>query len=177
MTTATDETVRMPIKTTLVDITNCIGCRACQVACKQWNDKDGEETELEGQLGFQNPASLSAKTYTLITSHEIVDDAAPGGLHYAFTMRRCLHCIEPACVSACPATAPSRSPDGPVNYEADPCIGCRYCMLACPWGVPTTDWDSRAPKIHKCTHCNDRCEQPAPLSRNGKSLSGEESKS
>ena len=61
MTAATDTpTEKTPIKSTLVDITNCIGCRACQVACKQWNDKDGEPTELESALGFQNPATLSA---------------------------------------------------------------------------------------------------------------------
>jgi formate dehydrogenase iron-sulfur subunit len=65
--------------------------------------------------------------------------------------------------------------DGPVSYDSDPCIGCRYCILACPWGVPTTDWDTLKPKIHKCTHCSDRCGQPAPASRNGKTLTSEES--
>ena len=94
-----------PVKTTLIDITKCIGCRACQVACKHWNESEGEETQLEAHLGFQNPATLSAKTLTLITYHELPDDAAPGGLHYLFTMRRCLHCLEPACASACPTTA------------------------------------------------------------------------
>ena len=162
------------IKSTLIDITKCIGCRACQVACKQWNDKEGEPTELENALGFQNPATLSAKTLTLITSHEIVDETAPGGLHFAFTMQRCLHCLEPACVSACPTTALFRQNDGVVSYESDPCIGCRYCILACPWGVPTTDWDSLKPKIHKCTHCADRCGQPAPASRNEKPLTSQE---
>ena len=162
------------VKSTLIDITKCIGCRACQVACKQWNDKDGEPTGLESALGFQNPASLSAKTLTLITSREVVDENAPGGLVYAFTMQRCLHCLEPACVSACPTTALYRQDDGPVSYDSDPCIGCRYCILACPWGVPTTDWDTLTPKIHKCTHCADRCSQPAPSSRNGKSLTSEE---
>ena len=83
----------VPIKTTLVDITKCIGCRACQVACKQWNDRKGEETELDFNLGFQNPATLSANTLTLITFHELPDEKAPGGLHYLFTMRRCLHCL------------------------------------------------------------------------------------
>jgi formate dehydrogenase iron-sulfur subunit len=87
-------------------------------------------------------------------------------------MRRCLHCLEPACVSACPTTALTVRPDGPVVYDSDPCIGCRYCILACPWGVPTTDWDTLKPKIHKCTHCADRCGQPAPASRNGEALSG-----
>jgi formate dehydrogenase iron-sulfur subunit len=161
---------KVPVKTTLVDITKCIGCRACQVACKQWNDRDGEQTELQDQLGFQNPATLSAKTYTLITFHEVPDEKAPGGLHYLFTMRRCLHCLEPACAAACPTTALNRQPDGPVTYDANKCIGCRYCIWACPWGVPTTEWDSLAPKIQKCTHCADRDDQPLPLSRNGQPL-------
>ena len=166
----------VPIKSTLVDITKCIGCRACQVACKQWNDRDGERTELQDTLGFQNPAALSAKTYTLITFHELANEQAPGGLDYVFTMRRCLHCLEPACVSACPTTALSRQIDGPVTYDADKCIGCRYCIWACPWGVPTAEWDSLTPKIQKCTHCADRSDQPAPLSRNGQPLSAEENK-
>jgi formate dehydrogenase iron-sulfur subunit len=164
-----------PIKTTLVDITKCIGCRACQIACKQWNDREGEDTELEYNLGFQNPATLSAKTLTLITFHELPDAQAPGGLHYLFTMRRCLHCLEPACASACPTTALDRREDGPVLYDANKCIGCRYCIWACPWGVPTAEWDSLSPKIQKCTHCADRSDQPVPLARNGLALTGEES--
>ena len=163
-----------PIKTTLIDITKCIGCRACQVACKQWNDRDGEQTQLDFNLGFQNPATLSAKTYTLITFHELADDKAPGGLHYLFTMRRCLHCLEPACASACPTTALERQPDGPVFYDANKCIGCRYCIWACPWGVPTAEWDSLAPKIQKCTHCADRSSQPPPSARNGQALTAQE---
>jgi formate dehydrogenase iron-sulfur subunit len=157
-------------RTTLVDITKCIGCRACQVACKQWNDRDGEKTVLEPDLGFQNPAVLSAKTLTLIRFQEIPDEKAPGGLNYVSTMWRCLHCLEPACVSSCPTTALVRQADGPVVYDGDKCIGCRYCMWACPWGVPSADWDTRTPKIHKCTHCADRCDQPLPAARNGEAL-------
>jgi formate dehydrogenase iron-sulfur subunit len=155
------------IKTTLIDITNCIGCRACQVACKQWNDREGEQTELLPELGFQNPAVLSAKTYTLISFHEFADKTAPGGLHNSYVMRRCLHCLQPACVSACPTTALFRQEDGPVVYDAEKCIGCRYCMLACPWDVPTAEWNSVKPEIHKCTHCADRTSQPLPKARNG----------
>jgi formate dehydrogenase iron-sulfur subunit len=164
------------VKTTLVDITKCIGCRACQVACKQWNERPGEDTEFQWDLGFQNPATLSEKTLTLITFHELPDEQAPGGLHYLFTMRRCLHCLEPACASACPTTALTRQSDGPVTYDADKCIGCRYCIWACPWGVPTAEWNSLAPKIQKCTHCADRADQPLPLARNGQALTQEESK-
>jgi formate dehydrogenase iron-sulfur subunit len=163
-----------PIRTTLIDIANCIGCRACQVACKQWNEKEGEETSLEADLGFQNPAVLSARTYTLIAFHEMENAASPGGVESAFVMQRCLHCLEPACVSACPTTALQRQPDGPVSYQVDECIGCRYCMLACPWDVPTADWNTRAPKISKCTHCADRVAQPVPIAFNGQALSGDE---
>jgi formate dehydrogenase iron-sulfur subunit len=173
----TEPATATPIKATLIDTTKCIGCRACQVACKQWNDRDGVHTELEPGLGLQNPVTLDANTYTLITFHELLDDNAPGGLRYIFSMRRCLHCLEPACASACPTTALSRQPDGPVTYEASKCIGCRYCIWACPWGVPTTEWDSHAPKIQKCTHCADRDDQPLPMSLNGQALTQEESKS
>jgi formate dehydrogenase iron-sulfur subunit len=171
MTQATSAT---PIKSTLIDITKCIGCRACQVACKQWNDRQGEATEMQDYMGFQNPATLSAQTYTLITYHELPNEKAPGGLNYLFTMRRCLHCLEPACASACPTTALAPQPDGPVTYDATKCIGCRYCVWACPWGVPTAEWDSLAPKITKCTHCADRSNQPVPVARNGQALSKEE---
>src|SRR6187200_1453542 len=165
-----------PIRTTLIDITNCIGCRACQVACKQWNERDGEETSLESDLGFQNPATLSAKTYTLIAFHELENPQKPGGVESAFVMQRCLHCLEPACVSACPTTALYRQSDGPVSYNVDDCIGCRYCALACPWDVPTSDWNTGAPKISKCTHCADRAPQPPPTTFNGQPLSLEAAK-
>jgi formate dehydrogenase iron-sulfur subunit len=160
-----------PIRATLIDITNCIGCRACQVACKQWNERDGEQTELEPELGIQNPATLSSKTYTLIAFHEMENPQKPGGLESAFVMQRCLHCLEPACASACPTTALYRQSDGPVTYEVDKCIGCRYCLLACPWDVPTAEWNTRSPKISKCTHCADRADQPVPIAFNGMPLS------
>jgi formate dehydrogenase iron-sulfur subunit len=166
----------VPIRTTLIDITNCIGCRACQVACKQWNERPGEDTELVAQLGFQNPATLTAKTYTLISFHEMENPQKPGGLDAAYVMRRCFHCLEPGCVSACPTTALYRQPDGPVSYDVDKCIGCRYCMLACPWDVPTAEWDKLAPKIEKCTHCADRVSQPAPTAFNGQPAPPDETK-
>ena len=165
-----------PIRTTLIDISNCIGCRACQVACKQWNEREGEDTQLEPDLGFQNPAVLSARTYTLIAFHELENPAKPGGMDAAYVMQRCLHCLEPACVSACPTTALERQPDGPVRYDANECIGCRYCMLACPWDVPTADWNTRAPRISKCTHCADRIAQPVPIAFNGQAVSADRSK-
>ena len=117
---------------------------------------------------------MSAQTLTLITYHEIENPEKPGGFETVFVMQRCLHCHEPACVSACPMTALYRQDDGPVSYDVDACIGCRYCMLACPWDVPTSDWNSHAPKITKCTHCADRCDQPKPVAFNDAPLSYEE---
>ena len=90
------------IKTTLIDVTKCIGCRACQVACKQWNEKDGEETELLGQLGFQNPATLSAKTFTLISAHELEMEGAPED--FAGSSR----CVAASTASSRPASRPAR---------------------------------------------------------------------
>jgi formate dehydrogenase iron-sulfur subunit len=141
----------------LVDTTKCIGCRACQVACKHWNDLRAEATEFRGYGGgYQNPPALSARTYTLISYHEVEAADAPGGLRWIFAKHQCLHCNEPACVAACPVTALERSAAGPVTYDDRKCIGCRYCVLACPFGVPTAEWDTPAPRIKKCTFCCDR---------------------
>jgi len=141
----------------LVDITRCIGCRSCQVSCKSENKLPAEETRYEGRAaGYTNPPALSANTYTLVEFHEVPDEAAPGGLRFAFSKRQCMHCEEPACVSACPVTALHKTEHGGVAYDEDKCIGCRYCVWACPFGVPTAEWDSLAPRIRKCDLCADR---------------------
>ena len=128
----------------------------------------GREDRAEAQLGFQNPATLSAQdVHAHRASTRWRTRTEPGRRGSAFVMQRCLHCLEPACVSACPTTALYRQADGPVSYDVDDCIGCRYCMLACPWDVPTAEWNSRAPKIAKCTHCADRADQPLPIAFNG----------
>ncbi|MCM2333652.1 MAG: 4Fe-4S dicluster domain-containing protein, partial [Anaeromyxobacteraceae bacterium] len=160
---------------TLVDTTRCIGCRSCQVSCKQWNGLEGVKTEAPGAgLGLQSPRTLGAETFTVVTFSELADAEAPGGLRYVATKRQCMHCDDPACASACPVTALAKEGNGAVTYDADKCLGCRYCMWACPWGVPTAEWSSLAPKIRKCTHCADRAALPAPTERNGKPLTAEE---
>jgi formate dehydrogenase iron-sulfur subunit len=126
------------------------------VACKQWNEKDGEKTEMEDQLGFQNPATLSAKTLTLIAFHEVENRPEPGGVEVSLR-----HAAVPPLPGAglrlaCPTTALYRQADGPVSYNVDDCIGCRYLHAGVPWDVPTAEWNSHAPKISKCTHCADR---------------------
>ena len=144
-------------KAYLIDTTKCVGCRSCQVSCKQWKNLPAEKTALQPQdRGLQNPTVLSAKTFTVVTYSEVADDRAPGGLKYIFAKRQCMHCNDPSCVTACPVTALHKTREGAVAYESEKCIGCRYCVMACPFNVPTAEWDSRAPKIRKCDMCYDR---------------------
>ncbi|HTP49657.1 MAG TPA: 4Fe-4S dicluster domain-containing protein [Anaeromyxobacteraceae bacterium] len=165
------------MRATLIDTTKCIGCRSCQVSCKAWNDLPAVKTELQtGTLGLQNPKVLSSKTFTVVTFHEIEDRKAPGGLRYVSAKRQCMHCDEPACASACPVTALHKTAEGPVDYDSSKCIGCRYCMWACPFGVPTVEWDKLAPSIHKCTGCADRVLHPVPALRNGQPLTADDAK-
>jgi len=152
----------------LIDTTKCVGCRSCQVSCKQWNELEAEKTRIDGDKeGLQNPTTMSAKTFTVVTYSEVENPRAPGGLNYVMTKRMCMHCNEPACASACPVTAIHKTAEGPVVYDSKKCIGCRYCMWACPWGVPTAEWDSLAPKIQKCTMCYGRNGESCPETRNG----------
>ncbi len=154
---------------TLIDTTECVGCRSCQVSCKSWNDLKGEMTEIDGKKeGLQNPTVTSAKTWTVVTFSEVENEKAPGGLNYVFTKRQCMHCLDPACVSACPMESMERMSDGSVVNDDGKCIGCRYCVVACPFGAATAEWDSLAPKIKKCDMCHDRRNfEVAPGERNG----------
>ncbi len=126
----------------LYDSTKCIGCRACQNACKEWNGNPPEAGP-----------GLSADTWTLIQV------AKPEGSdERAFLKRQCMHCLYPACVSACPVGALQQTEQGAIVYDPDRCIGCRYCMVACPFGVPKLEWEETLPFIRKCTFCIDRLE-------------------
>lgn len=138
-------------KALLMDLTGCIGCRACQAACKQWNELPAESTRNIGS--YENPPRRSAKTWTTITFNEVGEG---NGFKWIFAKRQCMHCEHPACASACIVGALKKTPHGPVTYDANKCIGCRYCMLACPFGVPTFEWDKPIPYICKCTMCDDR---------------------
>ena len=129
-------------KAMLIDITLCIGCLSCETACKQLH---GFSTDPE--------PTLSDTAFTVVESR--------GG---KFVRKVCLHCEEPACASACPVGAISKSGLGPVVYNADKCIGCRYCMLACPYSVPRYQWTKLAPFVKKCDLCAERIKaggQPA----------------
>ena len=142
-------------KAMIQDNTRCIGCRACMVACKSWNDRPADTTDFFSGPGYQNPRDLDANNYTLITFNEITTGARP---NWVFGRQLCMHCDHPACASACPTTALTKTELGPVVFNSVRCIGCRACMQACPFLIPKYDYENRAPMIHKCTFCADRVE-------------------
>ncbi len=138
-------------KAVLYDATKCIGCRACQVACKQWNELPAEHTTQAGT--YENPPKTSAYTFTKIRFNEVEDE---GRFRWVFAKVQCMHCEHPACVAACLVGALQKTENGPVVYDDHKCIGCRYCMVACPFGIPSYEWDKPLPWIRKCTFCADR---------------------
>lgn len=124
-------------KAILYDSTMCIGCRLCERACAEhhnlpYDDATGAEERL------------SAHKLTAITTHGD-----------RFMRRFCMNCLNPTCVSVCPVGALRKNALGPVTYDQSRCIGCRYCMFACPFQVPTYQWDSRLPVVKKCDMCAD----------------------
>ncbi len=136
----------------LIDTTRCIGCRSCQVACKSWNDLPAGRTAFTEDGA--NPPHLDASNFTRVLFAETV--AADGTPRWTFVKRQCMHCLEPACAAVCPVGALVKTASGPVVYRDDRCIGCRVCMLACPFSVPKYEWSARVPYVRKCTFCADR---------------------
>ncbi len=143
-------------KAVLVDLRRCIGCRACQVSCKRWNNREAIQTELNSdqKLEWTNPPGLSPQTYTYV---KFVKTGSQESLNWTFSKIQCMHCIEPHCVAACPTTALIKTEDGPVLYRKELCIGCAYCVNACPFDVPKFDEENKV--IEKCTFCHERIEE------------------
>ncbi len=142
----------------LYDATRCIGCRACQRACRKKNDLAKTPMKQYGQE-FDAPRGLGPDTWMQIRVVEAKPGAGPAG-KWTFTRDQCMHCNVPGCATACPVAALKKQPDGGVTYEADRCIGCRYCQLACPYGVPRYEWVDRSPRVRKCVFalaCADAC--------------------
>lgn len=138
-------------KSVLIDLTRCTGCRGCQVACKQWNERTTRDTSLNGN--FTNPKQMSSDCYTHI---RFIENEKNGVPVWSFVKDQCLHCDDPACVSVCPVTALKKTEAGPVVYDYDRCIGCRYCMMACPFHIPKYEWEKVLPWVQKCSFCSER---------------------
>ncbi|MFC5311065.1 hydrogenase 2 operon protein HybA [Azospirillum rugosum] len=153
----------------LYDSTLCIGCKACVTACKDVNhmppEVGPEQQAWNGAPGnptWDTPVELSAKTLNVIKAYVhgtgATKDAAENG--FAFIKRQCLHCADPSCVSVCPVSAMTKDPQsGIVSHNPDACIGCRYCVLSCPFGVPKYDYNDAFGEIKKCQLCKQRLAQ------------------
>jgi formate dehydrogenase iron-sulfur subunit len=128
----------------LYDSTLCVGCRQCEAACaERWHLPYNETIAAQEHL--------SAGKLTAIETH---------GDRYG--RRICMHCQEPTCASACPVGALHKTAAGPVVYDESRCIGCRYCMLACPFQVPSYEWNARLPRVKKCDMCVDKQSKGEP---------------
>ena len=132
-------------KAILYDATLCIGCLQCEEGCAKQNNLPYDE-------GVAAEKKTSAHKYTYVA---VKDDEK-------YMRRMCMHCIDPSCVSACPVGALQKTKDGPVIYEEDRCMGCRYCMVACPFGVPKYEWSKALPGIRKCILCSTRLAKGQP---------------
>jgi formate dehydrogenase iron-sulfur subunit len=136
----------------LIDISKCIGCKACQVACMEWNDL---RQDVEENVGvYDNPHDLSPAVWTLMRFEEF-ENTEQDRLEWLIRKDGCMHCADPGCLKACPAPgAIVQYSNGIVDFISDNCIGCGYCVKGCPFNIPRiSNADNKA---YKCTLCSDR---------------------
>jgi len=135
----------------LIDTTKCIGCKACQVACMEWNDLRDEIGTCTGH--YDNPADLSDQSWTLMRFAEY--ENPKGDLEWLIRKDGCMHCEDPGCLKACPAPgAIVQYANGIVDFQEENCIGCGYCIAGCPFDIPRISKKDK--KAYKCTLCSDR---------------------
>ena len=138
----------------LSDLTFCIGCRKCEWACNETNDLPNQPLDSFSDTSvFESRRRPTAEKYTVVNSY--ADKGLDGG---ALNVKvQCMHCEHPPCVSACIVGALRKHPDGPVTYNASACIGCRYCIIACPFQIPAYEYENvLTPQVRKCTLCLER---------------------
>ena len=137
----------------LFDVTRCIGCRKCEAACNEVNDLPAPDRPFDDLTVMDTRRRTDAKSYTIVNRYDGTGDG--GGPLYR--KNQCNHCLEPACASACFVRAFTKTSTGAVTYDASVCVGCRYCMIACPFEIPTYEYDKAlTPEVTKCTLCYPR---------------------
>ena len=134
----------------LVDVSRCIGCKACQAACMEWNDL---RDRVGGNVGlYVNPPDLSDQSWCLM---RFTEEQIDGNLQWLILKDGCLHCADPGCLRACPAPgAILQYANGVVDFQEEFCIGCGYCISGCPFNIPRLRREDS--KVYKCTLCSDR---------------------
>jgi len=134
----------------LIDVSTCIGCKACQAACMEWNDIRDEVGSNSGV--YDNPVDLTAKSWTVMRFAEVEEG---GRLEWLIRKDGCMHCADPGCLKACPAPgAIVQYANGVVDFHQENCIGCGYCITGCPFNVPRISREDN--KAYKCSLCSDR---------------------
>jgi len=134
----------------LIDVSACIGCKACQVACGEWNDLRDEVGNCVGV--YDNPVDLTAKSWTVMRFAEVEQG---GKLEWLIRKDGCMHCADPGCLKACPAPgAIIQYANGIVDFHQENCIGCGYCVTGCPFNIPRISKEDS--KAYKCSLCSDR---------------------
>ena len=142
----------LPVVSKFIDTTTCIGCKACEVACQEWNDLKAVHTQQTGT--YQTMPELDAEFWNLIRFNEKEFD---GGVAWLMRKDQCMHCEDPGCLAACPAPgAIVQYENGIVDVNPDACIGCGFCATGCPFDVPK--FHAKTGKMAKCTLCVDRVE-------------------
>jgi len=139
----------------LVDTTLCVGCRKCEQACNERQSLPEPEKSFDDLSVLESVRRPDDKSYTVVNRYQSLHMTSTDNLESSTYVKfQCMHCINPACVSACLVGALAKQPEGPVIYDASKCIGCRYCMVACPFQIPAFEFHSAlAPEIKKCTFC------------------------
>jgi Fe-S-cluster-containing dehydrogenase component len=142
----------------LFDNTRCIGCRKCEEGCNRVNDLPAPERPFDDLSVLETKRRTDPKSYTIVNRFDSVSNPNVKGPLYRKV--QCNHCLEPACASACFVHAFAKTRKGAVIYDASVCVGCRYCMIACPFEIPTYEYDSAfEPRVMKCTLCSPRIEK------------------
>lgn len=137
----------------LHDTTRCIGCRKCEAACNEVNKLPAPERPFDDLTVLDEKRRTHAGSYTVVNRYDDIEGASGP----VFRKMQCNHCLEPACASACFVRAFKKTEKGAVTYDASVCVGCRYCMIACPFYVPAYEYDEPLePRIMKCTMCYPR---------------------